>query len=54
MTYIFKGDRPSNGAINLKEALGATMMRSAGSTYTGRRAGAVINWGCINGEAQTD
>lgn len=51
MTYIFKGDRPSNGAINLKEALGATMMRSAGSTYTGRRAGAVINWGCINGEA---
>ena len=52
MTYIFKGDRPSNGAINLKEALGATMMRSAGSTYTGRRAGAVINWGCVNDEAR--
>lgn len=52
MTYIFKGDRPSNGAINLKEALGATMMRSVGSTYTGRRAGAVINWGCVNSEAQ--
>lgn len=51
MTYIFKGDRPSNGAINLKEALGATMMRSTGSTYTGRRAGAVINWGCVNSEA---
>ena len=51
MTYIFKGDRPSNGAINLKDALGATMMRSTGSTYTGRRAGAVINWGCTNGEA---
>lgn len=51
MTYIFKGDRPSNGAINLKEALGATLLRSTGSTYTGRRAGAVINWGCINSEA---
>lgn len=51
MTYIFKGDRPSNGAINLKEALGATMLRSAGSTYTGRRDGAVINWGCVNSEA---
>lgn len=52
MTYIFKGDRPSNGAINLKEALGATMMRSVGSAYTGRRVGAVINWGCVNSEAQ--
>lgn len=52
MTYLFKGDRPSNGAINLKEALGATMMRSTGSTYTGRKAGAVINWGCTNDEAQ--
>ncbi len=51
MTYIFKGDRPSNGAINLKDALGATLLRSVGSTYTGRRAGAVINWGCVNGEA---
>lgn len=48
MTYIFKGDRPSNGAINLKEALGATLLRSTRSSYTGRRAGAVINWGCIN------
>ncbi|ARB31535.1 hypothetical protein B5P22_31000 [Pseudomonas tolaasii] len=49
---IFKGDRPSNGARNLQEALGATMLKSEGSAYTGRRESCVINWGCTNAEAQ--
>lgn len=48
---IFKGDRPSNGAINLKDALGATMLKSKGSAYTGRRESCIINWGCTNAEA---
>lgn len=49
---LFKGDRPSNGARNLKDALGATMLKSEGSIYSGRRESCVINWGCTNGEAE--
>ncbi|AUX83650.1 ribosomal protein S6 glutaminyl transferase [Pseudomonas phage NV1] len=49
---IFKGDRPSNGARNLQEALAATMLKSEGSAYTGRRESCVINWGCTNAEAE--
>ncbi|UMO76475.1 putative glutathione synthase/RimK-type ligase [Pseudomonas phage BroderSalsa] len=48
---IFKGDRPSNGARNLQEALGATMLKSTGSKYSGRQDSCIINWGCTNLEA---
>lgn len=50
--YVYKGARPSEGAMNLKRALGATMMRSEGSTYRGRRGSVVINWGTRNDEAR--
>lgn len=49
---LFKGDRPSNGARNLQEALNATMLKSTDSRYSGRRESCVINWGCTNEEAQ--
>lgn len=49
---LFKGDRPSNGARNLQEALNATMLKSMDSRYSGRRESCVINWGCTNEEAQ--
>lgn len=49
--YIYKGNRPSEGARNLQEALGATMMKSQGSAYRGRPNTMVINWGTTNAEA---
>ena len=48
---IFKGDRASDGARTLQASLGATMLRSAGSKYSGRKASCVINWGNTSGEA---
>ena len=50
--YIYKGQRPSNGARALQETLGATMMRSEGSVYRGRPNTMVINWGTTNAEAE--
>lgn len=49
---IFKGDRASNGARALQIALGATMLRSTDSKYTGRKESCVINWGNTSDEAQ--
>lgn len=48
---IFKGDRASDGARALQAALGATMLRSIGSVYSGRRESCVINWGNTSDEA---
>lgn len=48
---IFKGDRASDGARALQVALGATMLRSVGSVYSGRRESCVINWGSTSPEA---
>lgn len=48
---IFKGDRASNGARALQVALGATMLRSTDSRYTGRQDSCVINWGNTAAEA---
>ena len=50
--YLFKGDRPSEGAANLVETLGATTLRSQGSAFTGRDQRALINWGSYGQEAQ--
>lgn len=43
---------PSNGAVALKNALGATLLRSEGSAYRGRPDKLLINWGSSNAEAQ--
>lgn len=48
---IFKGDRASDGATTLKNSLGATMLRSSGSKYSGRKESCVVNWGCTSDEA---
>lgn len=48
---IFKGDRASNGAVALKNSLGATMLRATGSKYSGRKESCVINWGNTSDEA---
>lgn len=48
---IFKGDRASNGAVALKNSLGATMLRATGSKYSGRKESCVINWGNTSAEA---
>lgn len=50
--YIYKGARASEGARNLQQELGATMMRAEGSVYRGRAGSIVINWGTTNREAQ--
>jgi hypothetical protein len=43
---LFKGDRPSNGARNLKDALpDALMLKSEGSKYRGKIGQVLINWG---------
>ncbi|WZH62431.1 ribosomal protein S6 glutaminyl transferase [Pseudomonas phage vB_Pae_WS1160] len=52
MFYIYKGARPSAGAVNLRNALGARILRSEGSTYRGRAGTAVINWGTVGAEAR--
>ncbi len=49
---IFKGDRASDGAMALKAALDATMLKAEGSTYTGRRPSCIINWGNSGAEAR--
>ncbi|UZT29490.1 hypothetical protein [Pseudomonas phage vB_PseudoP-SA22] len=51
MFYIYKGSRPSAGAVALRNALGARILRSEGSTYRGRAGTAVINWGTVGAEA---
>lgn len=50
--YLYKGDRPSDGARALVEALQATTLRANGSSFTGRGSRAFINWGCSSPEAQ--
>lgn len=50
--YIYKGERPSDGARNLQQALEATMLRAQGSTYRGRPNTTLINWGNTSAEAQ--
>ncbi|CCE60781.1 ribosomal protein S6 glutaminyl transferase [Pseudomonas phage tf] len=50
--YIYKGNRPSEGAVQLKNALDGVLMKSEGSSYRGRQGTCVINWGTINAEAQ--
>lgn len=52
MFYIYKGSRPSAGAVALRNALGARILRSEGSTYRGRAGTAVINWGTVGAEAR--
>ena len=52
MFYIYKGARPSAGAVALRNALGARILRSEGSTYRGRAGTAVINWGTVGAEAR--
>lgn len=47
---IYKGDRPSDGARALANALDATVLRSAGSAYRGLPNNALINWGSSNSE----
>ena len=42
----------SNGAVNLKNAMGATLLRSEGSAYRGRPDKLLINWGSSGEEAQ--
>lgn len=42
---------PSNGAVALKNALNATLLRSEGSRYTPRADKLLINWGSSNAEA---
>lgn len=42
----------SNGAVNLKNALGAVLLRSEGSAYRGRNNKLLINWGSSGAEAQ--
>lgn len=41
----------SNGAVNLKNALGAVLLRSEGSAYRGRNNKLLINWGSSGQEA---
>ncbi|UPO63117.1 hypothetical protein [Pseudomonas phage ZCPS1] len=52
MIYIYKGNRASNGAVALRNALGGRILRSEGSTYRGRQGSMVINWGTQNQEAE--
>ncbi|BDA97013.1 hypothetical protein [Pseudomonas phage vB_PaS-HSN4] len=51
MIYIYKGNRASNGAVALRNALGGRILRSEGSTYRGRQGSMVINWGTAGAEA---
>lgn len=48
---IFKGDRPSDGARTLADALSATVLRSTGSAFRGGQGRALINWGMRSEEA---
>lgn len=48
---IFKAG-PSNGAVALKNSLGATLLRSEGSAYRPTAQKLLINWGSSNAEAQ--
>lgn len=50
--YIYKGERPSDGARNLQQSLEATMLRAEGSTYRGKANSTMINWGVTTEEAQ--
>lgn len=49
--YIYKGDRPSDGAKNLKEAIDGTILRAEGSAFRGRRGSRLIVWGNTSREA---
>lgn len=47
---IYKGDRPSDGARALADALGATVLRASGSAFAGGANRTLINWGMRNEE----
>lgn len=49
---IYKGDRPSDGARTLADALNATVLRSSGSAFRGGANRAFINWGMRSPEAR--
>lgn len=50
--YIYKGARPSNGAIALKNAIQATMIRAEGGAFSGRAGSVLINWGTHSDETR--
>lgn len=50
--YIYKGDRPSDGAKNLKDAIDGTILRAEGSAFRGRRGSRLIVWGNTSQEAR--
>lgn len=52
MTIAIYKSGASNGAVNLKNALGATLLRSEGSAYRPRADKLLINWGSSGTEAQ--
>ncbi len=53
--YFFAGERPSEGLINLRNALrdeghACLRLRAQGSQFTARRDRVIINWGCTDNE----
>lgn len=52
MTIAIYRNGPSEGANNLQQALGATMLRTTGSRYRGRNDKLLINWGSSSEEAK--
>ena len=53
--YFYAGERPSEGLVNLRNALRAVghnclRLRARGSQFTARRNRVIINWGCTDNE----
>lgn len=53
--YFYAGERPSEGLVNLRNALrdvghNCLRLRARGSQFTARRGRVIINWGCSDNE----